>query len=413
MSAADNNIIEDEELSPEFTTKNIFIFTSSGKPIFSKVGNEDDLVTTFGFLQAVISIILATGDVMKCIIAGNRKIVFLLKQSLYFVVISSTNEPESILLKQLEFLYQKLLFILTAKVHTMLENNASIDLRSLLGSDSDRIFRTACAGSLVPVPVALHALPSLCVEKSLREDVFGQLKIAVESSKAAMGLLMYEGHVFAIHTNSTIELPIGTGGKRISTLYKFLIFLILLFLDAILLTNFITKSTVFKSQDQHWVPICFPGFNAQGYLQAYISSLKVRDAKDGIDSLSMFLVLIAVSNDPDSFKDLIMGKAYMEKALKLPEINTRLIIELTTHNLNGKDRRKQSTHLISSNLYLSSLFFSFFFLGNKIRDQFDGLHFLYKMTPMQRKGGENKIGICQYISSEGKFPLSFSEEMDK
>ena len=73
------SIIEDEELSPEFTTKNIFIFTSSGKPIFSKVGNEDDLVTTFGFLQAVISIILATGDVMKCIIAGNRKIVFLLR----------------------------------------------------------------------------------------------------------------------------------------------------------------------------------------------------------------------------------------------------------------------------------------------------------------------------------------------
>jgi hypothetical protein len=176
---------EDDETSPEFTTKNIFIFTSSGKPIFSKVGNEDDLVTTFGFLQAVISIVLASGDVVKCIIAGNRKIVFLLRPSLYFVVVSSTNESECMLLKQLDFLYQKILFILTAKVHTILENNPSIDLRSLLGSDSDRILRTACAGALVPVPVAFHALPSLYVEKSLREDVFGQLKIAVESSKAA------------------------------------------------------------------------------------------------------------------------------------------------------------------------------------------------------------------------------------
>jgi hypothetical protein len=43
------------------------------------------------------------------------------------------------------------------------------------------------------------------------------------------------------------------------------------FLDAILLTNFIAKSSIFKSQDQHWVPVCFPGFNAQGYLQVIIS----------------------------------------------------------------------------------------------------------------------------------------------
>jgi hypothetical protein len=130
---------------------------------------------------------------------------------------------------------------------------------------------------------------------------------------------MYDGQVFAIYNNSTIELAIGTG-------------------DAILLTNFITKSTVFKSQDQHWVPICFPGFNAQGYLQAYISSIKVRESmKDGIlDTTTMFLVLIAVSNDPDSFKDLILGKSYMEKALHLPEINPRLNHELSNCVVNGK-----------------------------------------------------------------------------
>jgi hypothetical protein len=176
-------------ISPENVEKNVFIFTSSGKPIFTKVGNEEDLITTFGFLQAVVSIVLASGDVMKCIIAGNRKIVFLLKQSLYFVIISSTKEPECILLKQLDFLYQQILFILTSKVHSMIENNAAIDLRGLLGSDSDRMLRCVCtgdsSGDLVPLPIAFHALPTLCIEKSIREDMFGQLKVAVESSKAA------------------------------------------------------------------------------------------------------------------------------------------------------------------------------------------------------------------------------------
>jgi len=327
---------------------------------------EEDMVTTFGFLQAVISIVLASGDVMKCILAGNRKIVFLLKQSIYFVSISSTNEPECILLKQLDFLYQKILFILTIKVHSILENNPATDLRTLLGSDSDRILRTACAGDAVPLPVAFHSLPTLVIEKSLREDVFGHLKVAVESSKAAMGLLLHDGNVFAIQNNPNIDLSIGTG-------------------DAILLANFITKSTVFKSQDQqYWVPICLPGFNAQGYLQAYVSTINIRDARDGIDGVAMFMVLIAVSNDPDSFKELIAGKMYMEKASRLPEINTRLTLELSSSVLNA----------------------------NKYRDQFDCLHFLYKMSPVQKKGSENKVGICQYIISDGKFPLHSTAEKE-
>lgn len=49
----------------------------------------------------------------------------------------------------------------------------------------------------------------------------------------------------------------------------------------------------------------------------------------------MFMVLIAVSNDPDSFKELIAGKMYMEKASRLPEINTRLTLELSSSVLNG------------------------------------------------------------------------------
>jgi hypothetical protein len=129
--------------------------------------------------------------------------------------------------------------------------------------------------------------------------------------------------------------------------------------------------------------------------------LSIRDTKDGIEGMSMSLVLVAVSNDPDSFKDLISGKSYMEKAAKLAEINTRLILELSSHSSNGK-----------RNVFIFICHLSAF-VANKLRDQYDCLHFLYKMSPIQKRGSENKIGICQYVMSDGKFPLHFSEEIDK
>ena len=122
---------------------------------------------------------------MKCIIAGDRSIVFLLRQSLYFVIISSTKEPENILLQQLDFLYQQILLILTSKVHNILENNPAVDLRSLLGSDADRIIRAGCDQDMTSIAVAFQALPSLYCEKMIREEMLGHLKTCVDKSGAA------------------------------------------------------------------------------------------------------------------------------------------------------------------------------------------------------------------------------------
>lgn len=178
-----NNVISPEILNS--LPKNIFIFTSSGKPIYAKSGDEDDLITTFGLLQAVISIVLNSGDVMKTITAGDRTITFLLRHSLYFVIVSSTQENGSILLKQLDVLYQQILFILTRKVHTVLENNAATDLRSLLGSDANRIMTSCCPEDLTPISIALDTVPMVYAEKGMREDVHAVLKHCVEKSKAA------------------------------------------------------------------------------------------------------------------------------------------------------------------------------------------------------------------------------------
>jgi len=56
-----------ESKSWELLPKHIFILSSSGKPIFSRNGDEQEIVTTFGLLQAVFSLVQHAGETMKSI----------------------------------------------------------------------------------------------------------------------------------------------------------------------------------------------------------------------------------------------------------------------------------------------------------------------------------------------------------
>lgn len=80
------------------------------------IGDEQDLVTIFGLLQAVPSIVQDSGDQIRCIKAGSTKIIYMFQKSLYFASVSSSEESEAALTAQLYFLYNQILFILTSKV---------------------------------------------------------------------------------------------------------------------------------------------------------------------------------------------------------------------------------------------------------------------------------------------------------
>ena len=169
----------------ELEKKHIFVLSSSGKPIFSRYGDEQDLVTTFGLLQAVISIAVDSGDYIRCIRAGDRNIVYMLRGSLYFVSISSTNEPEIVLLKQLHFIYQQILLVLTSKVHEVFRSNPSSDIRQLLGPDTTRLMHAACDDELAPTSVVFESIDSVIMPDKLRDDIVEYLKFCVEKSSAA------------------------------------------------------------------------------------------------------------------------------------------------------------------------------------------------------------------------------------
>eukprot|EP00606_Chrysophyceae_sp_TOSAG23-5_P000166 GSChrysophyteH2.ASY1.ANO1.9.1 assembled CDS len=75
--------------------KHLFVLSSSGKPIFSRYGDEQEMSTTFGLLQVRVDAVVGGGGGLRCIRAGSRRIVFFTRGSLYFVCVSSSDEPEA------------------------------------------------------------------------------------------------------------------------------------------------------------------------------------------------------------------------------------------------------------------------------------------------------------------------------
>lgn len=65
------------------------------------------------------------------------------------------------------------------------------------------------------------------------------------------GLLIQDGMLISNQQNSSSGLNLTIG-------------------DALLLTNFVNQSQSLKSNEQNWIPICLPEFNANGYLQVWI-----------------------------------------------------------------------------------------------------------------------------------------------
>lgn len=162
--------------------KHIFILTSAGKPVFSRHGDEQELVTTFGLLQAIISIVQDSGDQLKCIRSKRRTIVYFLRNSLYFVSISSTSELEAVLSCQLEFMYSQILLVLTARVHDVLENNSSRDIRDLLGPESTRILHASCENDMTSPYISFQCVKSFPMQFDVRKEVNQSLYECVDRS---------------------------------------------------------------------------------------------------------------------------------------------------------------------------------------------------------------------------------------
>jgi hypothetical protein len=199
--------------------------------------------------------------------------------------------------------------MLTGKVHDMLRNNSSKDIRDLLGPETDRLLKITCNDDITHPSVAFHAVKSMYLSMNVRQDMNALLNNCVLQSGAALGILLVGNFLVGYKVNNTMSLSLGTA-------------------DVLLLTHFVSNSSSLRSHDQNWVPICLPNFSANAYLQAYIAAMKFKPSPSGPAAeasatapIEMTLVLLTSESDPNkpgSFKDLHIERMELEEQLQLP-----------------------------------------------------------------------------------------------
>lgn len=87
-----------DDMDSKYSPREYFVLTDAGKPVFtSQTETESDsLTSTIGVMQALISVFIDDHDKLRCINAGNTRIVFLQRSPLYYACVSSWGEPESV-----------------------------------------------------------------------------------------------------------------------------------------------------------------------------------------------------------------------------------------------------------------------------------------------------------------------------
>ncbi|KAI3793746.1 hypothetical protein L1987_36368 [Smallanthus sonchifolius] len=237
---------DDASMSWRERKKHFFVLSNSGKPIFSRYGDEHKLAGFSATLQAIISFVEDGGDQIKLVRAGKHQVVFLVKKPIYLVCISRTEEPYESLRGQLELLYSQLILILTKSVNKCFEKNPKFDMTPLLGGTDVVLSSLFHSFSWNPATF-LHAYTCLPLPYAKRQ-VAGAVLQDVADSGVLFAMLMCKHKVVSLV------------GAQKAVLHPD---------DMLLLANFVMSSESFRTSES-FSPICLPRYNPMAFLLAYV-----------------------------------------------------------------------------------------------------------------------------------------------
>ncbi|KAL0476717.1 plasma membrane-type calcium-transporting ATPase [Acrasis kona] len=151
--------------------KHIFILSNSGKPIFTRYGDENELNPVMSFFLAIVEFVNdpKLPDTIRTVVAGGLKFVYVLKGSLYFVAVSRTSESAQELALQLQYLYEMIIFILTEAVQDLLLRRSNFDLRNLLGG-ADGLLYSLMSNMSHSLSFSFRALEIVPIHKSIEKQ---------------------------------------------------------------------------------------------------------------------------------------------------------------------------------------------------------------------------------------------------
>lgn len=295
------------------TGKHFFVLSHAGKPIYSRLGDEQQLGPVMGMVQAVVSLSQSLGNPRRngdkggketiksssrysngneencCLrsirtVGGCRQFVFLLRQELIFMVVSNTREPEPFLRLQLEYLYHQIVFLLTSpRITHCFAVNPAYDLRELLGG-THRIL-SGIADMASPTRDSLGSLmtsaaQALPLDPTLRHDL-AQALVNICASTPGLQPVLYALLLSGNRLVTLVE-PRDPPWHRLRAS------------DLLLLSNFLTTQPFFRTENETWTPICLPRFNDTGFLYAFVACMDPRH--------SLYLLLVSPTQEPEQFR---------------------------------------------------------------------------------------------------------------
>ncbi|KAA8550397.1 hypothetical protein F0562_002081 [Nyssa sinensis] len=378
---------DDASISWRKRKKHFFILSNSGKPIYSRYGDEHKLAGFSATLQAIISFVENGGDHVKLVRAGRHQVVFLVKGPIYLVCISCTEEPYDSLRGQLELIYSQVLVpylshflpnialtksLLIVAVDVF-EKNPKFDMTPLLGG-TDVVFSSLIHSFSWNPATFLHAYTCLPLAYATRQAA-GAILQDVADSGVLFAILMCKHKVVSL-----------VGAQKASLHPD----------DMMLLANFVMSSESFRTSES-FSPICLPRYNPMAFLYAYVNYLDV----------DTYLMLLTTSSD--AFYHLKDCRIRIEMVL----LKSNVLSEVQRSMLDGGMRVEDlpvdpsprsgslSPHLGQPRLATDS--------PDRFREAFGGTggpaglwHFIYR-----------SIYLDQYVSSEFSSPINSSQQQKR
>ncbi|KAK3706814.1 Vacuolar fusion protein mon1 [Vermiconidia calcicola] len=271
--------------------KHFFILSASGKPIYSRHGDDQLISHYIGVVQTLLSFYQSAHDPLRGFTAGETRFVVLSKGPLNLVAVSRLRESDGQLRTQLESLYMQILSTLTLpSLERMFSNRPSTDLRRPLQGTDILLDGLADGFTRGSPSTLLSALECLRLRKSHR-TVINDTLLKVRSANLLYGLIVAAGRLVSVVRPKKHSLHPG---------------------DLHLIFNMLFEAGSVKAGGgENWIPICLPGFNNTGFLYMYVSFFSTserghdpeveRSTSAGKDDE---LAIVLISADKESFFEL-------------------------------------------------------------------------------------------------------------
>ncbi|KAG7877773.1 hypothetical protein KL937_004643 [Ogataea polymorpha] len=309
--------------------KHFFILSVAGKPIYSMHGSDEILTVHAGIIQTIVSYFEFNPDgeteQLRTFTSGGEqktRFCFLNKAPIILMAISSLDETELQMNQQLDFLYNFLLTILSKPhIDKVFRKRENFDLRKLLGKADIACLDSICndLANFNNPGLIIGGLECLRMRKSVRRRIENVL-LAERSENLLYALLVAPGgRLITVlrprrHTLHTSDLQ--------------LLFSMIFNTNTFRSTPEENEIQQLASNEEFWVPVCFPKFNPNGFLYSFIQFVDLKDEKlMYLHDLNMSA--LQQDGNPDSSKiTVILVSAYKDSFFEMRKIATSIIKSL-------------------------------------------------------------------------------------